>query len=388
MSTPSPSELKGDLSVAKRNDNSGGNLRVAGNLEFAGVLIGTLPQASDSTPGAVVVNEGSGLAVSAGALSWTPLYRYKNGLTTYQGSGHNICVSAESLTIDDSGEDAVLRVNLKSGGGIVADQTGAGLRIDSDAAKTIIGLKAAAYKDIAANTGTSVDADKIPALGSGGVLNYAVIPTDYVRAAELTLTLAGYVTIQSQTSTLAAYLTTASFNEQIAAYVTSATLETQLAGYVTISAQTTTLAAYVTTAALNAELASYATTASVSTAIATALADYALAEHQHVVAPVEPVPASGVITLERDKPSYQKTIEGNTVIGFDATGLNLGSTDSATFELLVRMGTYVYQVLFGSNIAWLNGEEPYFTEPNKAYLLAFRTYDGGQSWVGAYQGQF
>jgi len=115
---------------------------------------------------------------------------------------------------------------------------------------------------------------------------------------------------------------------------------------------------------------------------------YSSADHQHTVTPVYSVPDSGIIALERNKASYVKTITGNTTIGFDATGLELDENDSATFELLLKMETYVYPVLFASNISWLNGEEPYFTEPNKSYLFAFRTYNGGQNWVGAYQGIF
>jgi hypothetical protein len=385
MSEPNFSYLQGDFEVKKRDDYSGGNLRVAGDLEFAGVLIGALPDATDSTPGAVLVEQGSGLEVSAGALSWTPLYRYKNGLTTYQGGGHSICVSAESLAIDDSGEDAVLRVNLKSGGGIVADQTGAGLRIDSDAAKTIIGLKAAAYKEVAANTGDSTDANKIPELGSGGVLNYAAIPADYVRNAGLQTALANYVTIQSQTTTLSAYLTTASFNDQIAAYVTSAALETKLEDYVTLSAQTATLAGYVTTAYLSATLASYATSASVSNEIYSALLDYALEDHQHAVVPVTGVPASGIISIAENQQQYRCVVTGNTVLGFDATGVQ-GAGNSVTFELVLTMGSRVYPVLFGPTIAWLDGDEPLFNLPNTTYLIAFRSYDGGETWIGAYQG--
>ena len=385
-STPTPSGIKGDFSVSKRDNDTGGNLTVEGNINCEGLLSGNFPAATLSTPGVITV--GAGLNISAGVLSWKGGYRYKGGQTLKQGNGAYICVDDNTLYIDDSDSETCLAVNLKSGGGIISDQSGDGLQIDAATVKTILELKGGAYKEVASNTGTSVDANKIPELGSGGVLNYAVIPTDYVRNAGLQTALANYVTIQSQTTTLSAYLTTASFNEQIAAYVTSAALETQLADYVTIDGLTTALANYVTTAYLSATLASYATSASVSNEIYSALLDYALEDHQHTVTTVYSVPVSGLITLERDKASYVKTITGNTVVGFDTTGLGLGANDSATFELLLKMETYVYPVLFGNSIVWLNGEEPYFTEPNKSYLFAFRTYDGGNSWVGAYQGQF
>lgn len=382
MSEPTPSGFKGDFSVLKRDNDTGGNLTVEGDITCDGYLTGIFPTATISTPG--VIKVGAGLNISDGVVSWKGVYRYKGGETLKQGGGAYICVDDNTLVIDDSDSEFCIAVNLKANGGIISDQSGDGLQIDAATVKTILGLKGGAYKDIASNTGTSVDADKIPALGSGGVLNYAVIPTDYVRNAELTLTLAGYVTLAALNSTLSSYVQTSTLGD----YVTASGLEDTLADYVTIDALTTALSSYVTTTALTATLASYATSASVTSEITSALEYYSLENHQHTVTPVYSVPDSGIIALERDKTQYTKTIEGNTVIGFDATGLGLSAGDSATFELLLKMGTYVYPVLFGSNISWLNGEEPYFTEANKSYLFAFRTYNGGESWVGAYQGQF
>jgi len=118
----------------------------------------------------------------------------------------------------------------------------------------------------------------------------------------------------------------------------------------------------------------------------TDLDGYAVTGHQHLTAPDTAVPASGIITLEPNKTHYTKTITGNTVIGFDAENLN--TNDIITFELLVKTVSTVYPVLFGSTITWLNGDEPYFNDPNTAHLLAFRSYDGGDSWIGSYQGKF
>lgn len=387
MSEPTPSTLNGDLQISQRtNAPGGGNLIVDGNIYCEGSITGTFPRATDETPGIVTV--GAGLNVSVGVLSWKGVYRYKGGQTLKQGGGAYICVDDETLYLDETDSETVIAVNLKLGGGLVADVNGDGIKIDAPTAKTILELKGGAYKEVAANTGDSADANKIPELGSGGLLNYAVIPTDYVRTAALSNTLQAYVTNQTLSTTLTAYLTTASFQTAIASYVTQTALTQTLASYATSAEVTTALGSYVTQNALNNTLANYATTNSVTIAIASALSDYATAAHQHTVTPVYSVPVSGLITLERDKASYVKTITGNTVVGFDATGLNLGANDSATFELLLKMETYVYPVLFGNSIAWLNGEEPYFNEPNKSYLFAFRTYDGGQNWVGAYQGAF
>ena len=203
------------------------------------------------------------------------------------------------------------------------------------------------------------------------------------------------------TDALSARVTSEALSTILADYVTDTDLTTTLADYATTASVTSTLENYVTGTALSTTLASYATTASVTTALGdlagsvaatyatqASLAGYSVTSHQHTVEPVEAVPASGIITLARDKTQYVKTITGNTVIGFNASALNLGASDAATFELLIKMGAQVRQVLFGGSVTWLNGEEPYFNAANRSYLFAFRTYDGGNSWVGAYQGSF
>lgn len=168
------------------------------------------------------------------------------------------------------------------------------------------------------------------------------------------------------------------------AYVTAAITALNLDGtYATISALNSeidaTLSTVSSTYATQAALADYATKAE--------LAGYSVVNHQHTVQPIDAIPASGIITLEPNKQQYQKAITGNTTIGFDATEID-GEGKTITFELLLTVGTTAYNVLFGSNITWLNGDEPYFNTPNTSYLCAFRSYDGGENWVGAYQGQF
>ncbi len=112
---------------------------------------------------------------------------------------------------------------------------------------------------------------------------------------------------------------------------------------------------------------------------------YSSADHQHAVVPVTGVPASGIISLAENQQQYRHVVTGNTVLGFDATGVQ-GAGNSVTFELVLKMGSRVYPVLFGPTIAWLDGDEPLFNLPNTTYLIAFRSYDGGETWIGAYQG--
>jgi len=259
---PTTGGIKGNWSVTQRDDGTGGNLSVSGDIDFGGSLNGALPVATSESPGAVKV--GTGMSIDeASSLSWVCRYAYDGGEDIWVGAGAFLCVDPLTIKIQPGEFGTHIGVSIKEGGGVEAVEGGIQLAVPT--VKALLGLGSAAY--------TGQDS-------------------------------------------------------------------------------------------------------------------YSSADHQHTVTPVYSVPDSGIIALERNKASYVKTITGNTTIGFDATGLELDENDSATFELLLKMETYVYPVLFASNISWLNGEEPYFTEPNKSYLFAFRTYNGGQNWVGAYQGIF
>lgn len=411
--------------------------------DAADIISGTLdparlPAATYETAGAVII--GTGLTITqAGVLNFQARYGLPGGTGTQTGAGSYICVDGSTLLIDTDGE-AKLAVKIKTAGGIT--KTAAGIEIDTATAKTLLGLGSAAYLAAAAGTGTSTDAGKVAVLDAGGKLPASAVPkiaitdtftavseiamlnlpgaekgdicvrtdiyrtfiltgddasdindwqelavpTDlivqvkaevlaeiaetYVTTEALTDTLTGYVTTAALTNTLGGYVTTAALNTTLAGYVTSAGLNTTLAGYVTTAAQAETLSAYTTTAALN-----------------TALTGYSQTNHGHVVEPIADVPASGIISLTKNGGQYRRTITGNTVLGFDASGLaNTGET--ITFELLVTTGARTYNVLFGSTISWLNGEQPLFQTPNTSYLMAFRSYDRGSTWVGGYQGQF
>ena len=51
MSEPTPSRFKGDFSVLKRDNDTGGNLTVEGDITCDGHLTGIFPTATISTPG-------------------------------------------------------------------------------------------------------------------------------------------------------------------------------------------------------------------------------------------------------------------------------------------------------------------------------------------------
>ena len=204
----------------------------------------------------------------------------------------------------------------------------------------------------------------------------------------LTDALSARVTQTALSQTLTDYVTDTDLANTLTAYATTDSVTAALVNFVTQTALGETLLAYATISSVNSTLDSLTEAIAATYATQASLAGYSVTSHQHTVEPVEAVPASGIITLARDKTQYVKTITGHTVIGFNASALNLGASDAATFELLIKMGAQIRQVLFGGNVTWLNGEEPYFNAANRSYLFAFRTYDGGNSWVGAYQGSF
>lgn len=93
---------------------------------------------------------------------------------------------------------------------------------------------------------------------------------------------------------------------------------------------------------------------------------------------------SGTISLN-NKSIYKITPSAATAFTFNTAGLGLTSSSSYTFELCINMST-VYALTFPT-ISWQDEEEPDFSSEG-IYLLAFRTIDGGSTWLGNLQGVF
>ena len=71
-----------------------------------------------------------------------------------------------------------------------------------------------------------------------------------------------------------------------------------------------------------------------------------------------------------------------------AGALTAGGYNVITFELLVKMWSTVQTVDFPENVSWLNNIPPTMNAANKTYLLLFRSYDGGESWIGTQEGSW
>lgn len=94
--------------------------------------------------------------------------------------------------------------------------------------------------------------------------------------------------------------------------------------------------------------------------------------------------SNGTINLS-NKSIYKITPSAATTFTFNTAGLGLTSSSSYTFELCINMST-VYALTFPT-ISWQDDEEPDFSSEG-IYLLAFRTIDGGSTWLGNLQGVF
>ena len=118
--------------------------------------------------------------------------------------------------------------------------------------------------------------------------------------------------------------------------------------------------------------------------------EYASINHTHnqfLVTTIDTVSGLSII-LDRNKAMYKKSVGGDVTLAFDASNLTVAANEVMTFELLIEMGATAYTVTFPNTVTWLEGSAPTMTTVSKSYLMAFRSYDGGTSWIGSYQGSF
>ena len=84
---------------------------------------------------------------------------------------------------------------------------------------------------------------------------------------------------------------------------------------------------------------------------------------------------------------YKKTISANTALDFNVTKANIYQK-VITFELFIEMPKkFSISFVQAAKIHWLNDEVAEFDEAGN-YLLAFRSFDNGASWVGSLQGMW
>lgn len=86
------------------------------------------------------------------------------------------------------------------------------------------------------------------------------------------------------------------------------------------------------------------------------------------------------IELNNDFSIYAKTVSAATTLNFTMPSSYISSLGVITFELYINMTT-ASTILWTPTISWNGGTAPLFNDVKK-YLLSFRTFDGGNTWIG------
>ena len=95
--------------------------------------------------------------------------------------------------------------------------------------------------------------------------------------------------------------------------------------------------------------------------------------------------SSDTITLTNEDSLYIRQPAAATTFTF-LNNTSASNTKAYTFELCIKMST-VYAISWPSSVTWQDGEIPDLSETG-TYFLAFRTIDGGSTWLGNLQGKW
>lgn len=107
--------------------------------------------------------------------------------------------------------------------------------------------------------------------------------------------------------------------------------------------------------------------------------DYAILPatlYQHML----DVGTNNTIALNKNFTIYKKTISTASTLNITIPSDYNSSLGVITFELYIDMTT-ASTILWTPTISWNGGTAPLFNDTKK-YLLSFRTFDGGTTWIG------
>ena len=95
--------------------------------------------------------------------------------------------------------------------------------------------------------------------------------------------------------------------------------------------------------------------------------------------------ASGALSLADGISLYKITPTGATTISFGGS-TSATSSKAYTFELMLDMSSTAYAITWPT-VTWQDNEAPDLSEAG-IYFFAFRTVDGGTTWLGNLQGKW
>ena len=90
--------------------------------------------------------------------------------------------------------------------------------------------------------------------------------------------------------------------------------------------------------------------------------------------------SGNTIALNSDFTIYSKNISAATTLNFTMPSGYTSTLGVVTFELYINMTTAA-TILWTPSISWNGGTAPLFNDVKK-YLLSFRSFDGGNTWIG------
>jgi len=90
--------------------------------------------------------------------------------------------------------------------------------------------------------------------------------------------------------------------------------------------------------------------------------------------------SSNTVALNKNFTIYKKTVSAASTFNFTIPSDYQSAYGVITFELFIDMTT-ASNILWTPTISWSSGTAPLFNEVKK-YLLSFRSFDAGTTWIG------
>lgn len=126
------------------------------------------------------------------------------------------------------------------------------------------------------------------------------------------------------------------------------------------------------------------TNATVST---TQVCTTASARNLQTLQPITTV-SGGTVSLSHNYSLYKSTPTAAVTYSFSTTNITQATSSVAyTFELCIDFSSNAYTVTWPNNLTWQDGEIPDISATG-IYFFAFRTIDGGSTWLGNLQGKW
>lgn len=93
------------------------------------------------------------------------------------------------------------------------------------------------------------------------------------------------------------------------------------------------------------------------------------------------------VNLVDSIPIYHYLPTNSEAVTLEFSTSALAGGQVITFEMWIECSVGAPAVTYPATLSWLNGVEPTLAEGGR-YIIAFRSYDNGATWIGSYQGSY